>query len=103
MTKDILPSPINDEIGEYVHVTALALRAAELIRYGDPVGRIYLREWQAFRGYDNMQAYQRIGCDRHTYRNWKSGRNWPSSFWMPAIASAFACTIEELYFPPPGA
>ena len=75
-------------------------KAAEEIVSPAHRARLHLREWQANKGYTNQEAADKIGCGLISFRNWKDGRNWPSSVWMPAIARAFDCTIEELYFDP---
>jgi DNA-binding XRE family transcriptional regulator len=61
-----------------------------------------LAAWRKYRKLSLEAAADLIGCSAATYRNWEAARNWPSSYWLPAIAAAMHCTIEDLYFPPPG-
>ena len=63
---------------------------------------LHLKEWQHYRGLSMREAAADIGVCWETYRNWHDGRNWPVSEWLPQIARTFGCSIEELFFPPPG-
>ena len=40
-----------------------------------------------------------IDVDRRTYSNWETARYWPSARWLPLIAEALGCTIEDLFLP----
>lgn len=84
-------------------MTALAFKAAEDVNQHSGDGLRHLKAWREYRGLSVNQAAQKIGCTAMIIRNWEGrARNWPKSFWLPCIAKAYGCTIEELYFPPPG-
>ena len=63
---------------------------------------LHVKEWQRYRGLSNAEAAARIGVSPISYRNWSDNRHWPSAVHLPQMAEAFDCTIEELFFPPPG-
>lgn len=42
----------------------------------------------------------RAGVPKQTYCNWETCRYWPSGNYLPALALALQCTIEELFLPP---
>ena len=60
-----------------------------------------LSHWRKYRHLTLEAMAQQIGCAPSTLKNWEDARNWPSSFWLPQIAEALHCTIEDLYFMPP--
>lgn len=63
---------------------------------------LHVKEWQRYRGLTNAEAAKRIGVSPISYRNWSDNRHWPNAVHLPQMAEAFGCTIEELFFPPPG-
>ena len=64
--------------------------------------RLYFREWQRYRGMTIRKTAQLIGIAESTYFQWSRGGHWPSAFWLPRMAKAFRCSIDDLYRPPPG-
>lgn len=40
-----------------------------------------------------------IGTDRGTICNWELCRYSPNAYWMPLLADALGCTIEDLFLP----
>ena len=63
---------------------------------------LHIKDWQRYRGLTIAEASRRIGVTPLSYRNWCDNRHWPSSIHLPRMADAFDCSIEELFFPPPG-
>lgn len=39
----------------------------------------------------------RIGVSQSSLQQWEQGRYWPSAFWLPKLAAALRCSIEELF------
>lgn len=37
------------------------------------------------------------GTSRESVRLWESGLSWPSAKYLPALAKALGCSIEDLY------
>ena len=104
--KELLPpgkdSPAMQLIAKYITVKA-AKEAAKDVRQHEGDGLRHLREWREYCGLSVIEAAKKIGCSPMIIRNWEGRvRNWPKSLWLPAIAAAFCCTIEDLYFAPPG-
>lgn len=58
-----------------------------------------LREQRKRAGLSQGELCSRIGADRRTYSNWEAARYWPNSYWLPLIAEALGCTIEDLFLP----
>lgn len=77
----------------------LAITAAAVVSRDMSAGLAGLQACRHRTGLTQRQAAAAIGCPHATYRNWESGTNWPSSLWMPLIAEAFRCSIEDLYLP----
>ena len=77
----------------------LAIEAAAVVNSDRGAGLAGLQACRNRTGLTQRQAAAAIGCPHATYRNWELGTNWPSSLWMPLIAEAFRCSIEELYLP----
>ena len=77
----------------------LAIEAAAVVNSDRGAGLSGLQACRNRTGLTQRQAAAAIGCPHATYRNWELGTNWPSSLWMPLIAEAFRCSIEELYLP----
>lgn len=50
-------------------------------------------------GLTQTQAADAIGCQRVSLAFWEQGRQWPSSVWLPRIAAAYGCSMEELFLP----
>lgn len=85
---------------EKVRMMALVRMASAEV---DPIkqsGMLHLQERRRAAGLLVTEAARRVGVSSLTYRNWDRGTNWPASYWLPAIAQALGCTIEELYLPP---
>ena len=53
-------------------------------------------------GLSPVKAADQIGLCRITLTHWEQGRYWPSSIWLPKLAAAYGCSIEELFIPPDG-
>lgn len=60
---------------------------------------LLLRAHRKQTGLSQAALCTRIGADRRTYSNWEAGRYWPSAFWLPRLADAFGCAIEDLFLP----
>lgn len=80
---------------------AFAWQIAGMIE-AKPDTKMPLSDWQHYAGLSIRDAAKLIGVHEGTYRNWQSGRNWPSSLYLPQMAKVFGCSIEELFYPPPG-
>lgn len=83
-------------------VRAMAGCIAELQRKSDPNCYLHIADWQRYRGLTLQSAADKIGVNVLSYRNWHDNRHWPNAKYMAQIAHAFQCSIEELYYPPPG-
>lgn len=60
----------------------------------------YLKRRRARAGLTQKQAADRIGASVQTLRGWERGGYWPSAYWIPLLAAAYGCSIEELYLTP---
>lgn len=77
-----------------------AKQAAGFVRqYGTRSIAQGLREQRKRAGLSQNELCRRIGADRRTYSNWEAARYWPSALWLPLIAEALGCTIEDLFLP----
>ena len=77
-----------------------AKQAAGYVRqYGTRSIAQGLREQRKRAGLSQGELCSRIGADRRTYSNWESARYWPNGYWLPLIADALGCTIEDLFLP----
>ena len=83
-------------------VRKIAGTTSDLIRTHPSTCYLHIRDWQRYRGLTIKEACQLIGTTEMSYRNWHDNRHWPNSIWLPHLAKAFGCSIEELFFPPPG-
>ena len=52
------------------------------------------------KGLTQRDLAELIGGNRESIRAWECGLYWPSAQFLPDIAKALGCTIEELYFDP---
>lgn len=89
-----------EQTPEQIRMAALTRMAAAEVDPVNQSGMIYLGARRRARGLLVTEAARRVGVSSLTYRNWDRGTNWPASYWLPAIAQALGCTIEELYLPP---
>ena len=85
---------------EQIRLTALTRMAAAEVDPVNQSGMIHLKDRRKAAGLLVTEAARRVGVSSLTYRNWDRGLNWPASYWLPAIAQALGCTVEELYLPP---
>ena len=83
-------------------VRKIAATTSDLIRTHPSTCYLHIKDWQVYRGLTAKQAADRIGTTEMTYRAWVRTRRWPFSIWLPHLAKAFRCSIEELFYPPPG-
>ena len=74
-----------------------AVMAAEEVR-AHP-GLTYLKERRIAMGYSIREMAKMIGTTHATYAYWERGGSWPSSYWLPLLAEAMRCSIEELFLP----
>ena len=44
-----------------------------------------------------MEVAERTGVSQPTYSTWETGRFLPSSKFLPALAAALHCTIDDLF------
>ena len=78
-------------------------RAVSDVLYSHPsTCYLHVKDWQRYCGYTTKEICKLIGPTPCTYRNWADNRHWPNAIWLPHLAKAFGCSIEELFFPPPG-
>ena len=83
-------------------VRRITKRIAEVQTGRPELVRLHIKEWQRYRGLTIAAAAAAIGVRTVSYRNWADNRHWPNSVFLPQIAEAFGCSLEELFFPPPG-
>lgn len=48
-------------------------------------------------GLSQQQLADRIGATKCTLQDWEHGRHWPSGYYLPLLAGALDCGIEELF------
>lgn len=87
---------------EVVYARMTTKSISDQIRDDPESYALHIKQWRNYRGITLAGAARQIGCSLATYRNWDDGRNWPCSIWLPVIADAFGCSMEEIFFPPPG-
>ena len=73
----------------------MAIRAGQTTSMGGP-----LRARRRSLALYQKEASEKIGCSPQQLRSWDQGRNWPSSYYLPMIAAAYRCSIEDLYLYP---
>ena len=76
------------------------IMAAAEMRATSPNGLVNLKARRLQCGLTQRELAARIGTKHGTYRNWEEGRFWPVSYWLPLLAEALHCSIEELFLPP---
>lgn len=65
-----------------------------------PDGLVHLKARRLQCGLSFRQIAKAVGCSEPTYRCWESLGYWPSAIWLPNLAEALHCSIEELYMAP---
>ena len=83
-------------------VRKIAATTSDLIRTHPSTCYLHIKDWQRYRGFTTKEVCRLIGSDPCSYRNWADNRHWPNAIWLPHMARVFGCSIEELFFPPPG-
>lgn len=78
----------------------IAVTAAKLLEEGQQAGMVHLKTRIRASGLSYGVIAERTGCEPTSICNWANCRNYPSAFYLPALASALGCTIEDLYLPP---
>lgn len=66
-------------------------------------GRKFLEGLRARRkkaGLTQPKLAELVGTSRQSILQWETGDYWPSASWLPKLAKACGCSIEELYYPP---
>lgn len=93
--------------GDFTDARQACAEIAERIRVGDFDGGRdhsyllpYIKHRRKAAGLSQEQAAEKIGCRRCSLQFWEQGRQWPSSVWMPRLAAAYGCSMEELFLPP---
>ena len=38
-----------------------------------------------------------VGTNKESIRTWENGAYWPSAVWLPKLAEALGCSIDDLY------
>ena len=51
-------------------------------------------------GLTQTELARATGATRQSILQWETGDYWPSASWLPKLARACGCSIEELYYPP---
>lgn len=74
-----------------------AVMAAEEVRAHE--GLRHLKERRTQLWYSTRDMAKLIGTTHATYAYWERGGSWPSSRWLPLLAEAMRCSIEELFLP----
>ena len=78
----------------------ISMIAAKLLEEGQQAGMVHLKTRIRASGLSYGVIAERTGCEPTSICNWANCRNYPSTFYLPALASALGCTIEDLYLPP---
>ena len=78
----------------------ISMIAAKLLEEGQQAGMVHLKTRIRASGLSYGVIAERTGCEPTSICNWANCRNYPSAFYLPALASALGCTIEDLYLPP---
>lgn len=66
-------------------------------------GRKFLEGLRARRkkaGLTQSELAELVGTSKACIGAWEGGDYWPSASWLPKLARACGCSIEELYYPP---
>lgn len=85
-----------------LYARMLTAAAAEVSKENPTEFRLYFKEWQRYRGLTTKEASRQTGIAESTYFKWCAGSHVPNAYYLPRLAMAFRCSVEELYFPPPG-
>lgn len=91
-----------DRMPDYPAGAVLAKAIDRKIRFGSMNDKLdgCLKRRRARAGLTQKQAADRIGASVQTLRGWERGGYWPSAYWIPLLAAAYGCSIEELYLTP---
>lgn len=73
-----------------------ARRIAVRVNDGEMLMKNMKRRRQAA-GMSQEALAARIGVSQSSLQQWEQGRYWPSAFWLPKLAAALMCSIEELF------
>lgn len=95
-------NPEWDRLPDYPAGAKLAKEIDRKLRTGSMPDKldVCLKRRRARAGLTQKQASDRIGASVATLRGWEQGGYWPSAYWMPLLAAAYNCSIEELYLTP---
>ena len=85
---------------ERIRSAAQACVIAQQIEDGDLDGMKHLRDRRQRLGITQKALADRIGVGKVTYQCWEGCKQWPSSIYLPRLAVAMHCTMEELFLPP---
>ena len=76
------------------------LQAAEKIRDAAGDAQLFgLPRMLEKSGMSARAVAEKIGVGHNTLISWKNGKNWPSAYYLPALAVTLSCSIEDLYLP----
>ena len=70
---------------------------ASRISKGKITGLRNLQRIRKEKGLSRQAMADAIGAEVSTYRQWEQERFFPSSRWLPAIASVLECSIADLF------
>ena len=101
MTEQIIITADEFERSARIRLKAqISMIAAKLLEEGQQAGMVHLKTRIRASGLSYGVIAERTGCEPTSICNWANCRNYPSAFYLPALASALGCTIEDLYLPP---
>ena len=101
MTEQIIITADEFERSARIRLKAqISMIAAKLLEEGQQAGMVHLKTRIRASGLSYGVIAERTGCEPTSICNWANLRNYPSAFYLPALASALGCTIEDLYLPP---
>ena len=91
-----------DRMPDYPAGAVLAKAIDRKIRFGSMNDKLdgCLKRRRNRAGLTQEQAAERIGASVMALRGWEQGSYWPSAYWLPLLAAAYSCSIEELYLTP---
>lgn len=56
-----------------------------------------LRPLRIRAGLKQTELAQMIGTSKECVRAWERGEYWPSASWLPKLAEALSCSLDDLY------